>query len=732
MAKSSNPIDQHRRAERKKELTKNKKSRIAARDAKVAATRSLDDIQSEIRDLERRRDKFGTNNDDSHHHNGGLDSTQVKKLERLRKELKIVKAESVKRAEAAERQRIEHEKAQFASMRTVEGVKAINEQKYSLVERYASVYYDPVMNPYGVPPPGMPRLYYGVGGASTMDFNMAVVPEKYREVVEKEEEKMGGGKRKRRWDDGQVQDGNSQSDVAITVNGQVMQQQTFPPPPNQFASNQFVAPNQFQPPPPPPPPPAPPIQHSNQGLVNSHQPMNPASIPPPPPPPSNIPPPPPPPTEKPKSIPSLPAPSASVLRASRKTKSKPLADIWASTEEMDYDTSLQSSADYTTVAPEPYLPKWQRDKLNKKNKASKVEKEGDNYDPCCPSADGYGEYRNRELMERQAVEAKYRQQKLHSSTQQQIGQYDPNQSTWYYADNSTGAIQGPFSGIQMNGWKVAGFFPDSTPVKRAEEGEFIAMGSVDFMVGLPEVAVLEEEDQEAEAEVEKVIEDDAHGQESETVEVPLEQESEILEAPLKYAKEPEVDVCVPPPSDDEGDDVAEVDMCVPPPSDDEEELKAEVDMCVPPPSYDEEEERAEVDMCLPPPSDDEDDGNAEENAADIPYPIDETVPYPIDEAVPYPVDAEYPSDVAYPVDVEYPVDEAYGYPDTDGAYDEMLAVAPYPGAEMLISDAHEESTEMKPPAAEKKKFDGDKVVVGFVPSTVKRKAAAKSNKSTEQ
>jgi hypothetical protein len=189
---------------------------------------------------------------------------------------------------------------------------------------------------------------------------------------------------------------------------------------------------------------------------------------------------------------------------------------------------------------------------------------------------------------------------------------------------------------------------------------------------------------------------------------------------------------VPPPSDDEGDDMAEVDMCVPPPSDDEEELKAEVDMCVPPPSDDEEEERAEVDMCLPPPSDDEDDGNAEENAADIPYPIDETVPYPIDEAVPYPVDAEYPSDVAYPVDVEYPVDEAYGYPDTDGAYDEMLAVAPYPGAEMLISDAHEESTEMKPPAAEKKKFDGDKVVVGFVPSTVKRKAAAKSKKSTEQ
>jgi hypothetical protein len=288
----------------------------------------------------------------------------------------------------------------------------------------------------------------------------------------------------------------------------------------------------------------------------------------------------------------------------------------------------------------------------------------------------------------------------------------------------------------MNGWKVAGFFPDSTPVKRGEEGEFMPMGSVDFIAG-PTIApsdeaVTAEEDRVSDAEVgEEAI--DADGANNE-------QESEIMEAPLENDEAPEVDACLPPPSDDEGDDVAEVDVCVPPPSDDEVSLdeRAEVDMCVPQPSDDEEDDdRAEVDMCLPPPSDDEDDGDAdtgEENVADVPYPIDEAVPYPIDEAAPYPVDAEYPIDVAYPVDVEYPVDEAYGYPDTVGAYDnEMPAVAPYPGAEMLTSDA-QELIEEKPSATErkKKKFDGDKVVIGFVPSTVKRKSGSKGKKSTEQ
>ena len=45
MAKSENPIDVYRRQKRKKELKKNKTTRIKARDAKVAATRSLDEVK---------------------------------------------------------------------------------------------------------------------------------------------------------------------------------------------------------------------------------------------------------------------------------------------------------------------------------------------------------------------------------------------------------------------------------------------------------------------------------------------------------------------------------------------------------------------------------------------------------------------------------------------------------------------------------------------------------------
>jgi len=100
MAKSENPIDNYRRQQRKKELKKNKNARIKARDAKVAATRSVDEVKSEISFLERKRDRNAEKT--------GLDATETKKLERLQKELRIVNAEAVTRralAEEAEAQR---------------------------------------------------------------------------------------------------------------------------------------------------------------------------------------------------------------------------------------------------------------------------------------------------------------------------------------------------------------------------------------------------------------------------------------------------------------------------------------------------------------------------------------------------------------------------------------------------------------------------------------------------
>ena len=169
--------------------------------------------------MERKRDR--------NEEKSGLDNIETKKLERLQKELRIVKDESVKRKALAEQAQLERDKELLAAQKTVEGVQKLNESKYSLKERYASVYYDEQMNRFGAPAPGQMKLYYAdiEGKTTTMDPRRAVVPTKFRKKFEQE-----GGKddiilmqedtarRKRRWDD----QGNANQ----------QQQMVMPPPMN--------------------------------------------------------------------------------------------------------------------------------------------------------------------------------------------------------------------------------------------------------------------------------------------------------------------------------------------------------------------------------------------------------------------------------------------------------------------------------------------------------------------
>jgi hypothetical protein len=129
-------------------------------------------VRAEISILERKRDR----NDEK----VGLDAIETKKLERLQKELRIVSAECAKRRALAEEAQIELERELLAAQKTVAGVQKLNESKYSLVERFASVYYDEKMNPFGAPAPGQPKLYYAdaQGTTTTMDSRRAVVPQK--------------------------------------------------------------------------------------------------------------------------------------------------------------------------------------------------------------------------------------------------------------------------------------------------------------------------------------------------------------------------------------------------------------------------------------------------------------------------------------------------------------------------------------------------------------------------
>jgi len=771
MAKSENPIDSFRRQQRKKELKKNKSSRIKARDAKVAATLSVEHVKTEISLLERKRDR----NDEK----TGLDAIETKKLERLQKELRIVSAESIKRKALIEEAQIQRDKELLEAQKTVDGVQKLNESKYSLVERYASVYYDERMNPFGAPEPGKPKLYFADedAKATTMDSRRAVVPKKWREKFDlergpdkdelKEEGGVGGHvAKKRRWDD----------------RGDTNNQQMMMPPP----VNHTAVPGHYAPPPPSAFPPPPPPQIPLQPQMNNNfppPPHHPMQMPPPPPPPPmphqlnrNVPPPPPPPVPPPppplppndtNQPPTLPAPSKAVLRAAKRGgKRNAMADIWASQEEMQYEQqngksmAMEGTLDQQQPA---YLPRWKRHK--KKNAQSK--EIADVNDPCCPSADGYGEYRNKDQIERQSKEVAMLQKEqnehvaqhlathlastttaAHAEQQSAVPFYNVQQSIWYYRDNTSGGTQGPFSGEQMMGWRA--FFPATTPVRFGEGGEFVALGEVDFVKPpvppppppppppVPEMAMAaadpaENDTTNGAASAEHAVE--SLPEESEVVMPPLTAEDDgvkpaISEAEIAAAEPPtesgatggtEVEMCVPP-EDDENDvdvnDEPEVDMCLPPPSDDEE-ADGENDV--------DGKDGGEVDMCLPPPSDDE----QELDQSEVPYPEVGAYPLPSDDdAVPYPM-------------MEYPVDDddAYAYPNTSDAYGdapgEMAAVAPYPSTDDVLfgvaNDVEEQTGEqgVMPPIEEKKKeFKGDKAVVGFVPThlRVKRKVVAKPTK----
>lgn len=388
---------------------------------------------------------------------------------------------------------------------------------------------------------------------------------------------------------------------------------------------------------------------------------------------------------------------------------------------------------------QPYLPRWKRNKMKSKSKDADA---ADAHDPCCPSADGYSEYRNREQIERQSKEAAVWKKRPRGDTavaapSAHPPQYNPRQAVWFYRDNTSGAIQGPFAGEQMIGWRA--FFPPTTPVRFGTGGTFCPLSEVDFLTPnlpppppppLPPPPALGNTDvslDETTADADDGFTDGLGTSQKQGAIPPLTAE-DALEPRVSEAK-----IAQPPENEDgsrsedgEGDGhlnneqhSPEVEMCIPPPDEetgmDDENDGPEVDL-------DDEGNRPEVDMCVPPPSDDERDDHS-----GVPYPEVGEYPLPTDDAVPY------------PVDVEYPVDDAYAYPNASDPYGdapEIMAVAPYPSTEDIL-DTEGEGTEkqLAPPVEEKKKkYEGDKAVVGLLPShlRVKRKNTKQPNKQASR
>jgi hypothetical protein len=401
----------YHKEQRQKEIKKNKAKRIAERDAKVAESASLHDIQTQINKLEKQKT----------YQNGHLDNKDVRKLERLQKELKIVKAsEEERKKKAEEKAKLEWEQEK-KRMSTKEGVDELNAQKFKKAK--ASVYYDAVLNPFGAPPPGQPMMYHKRGGGTTMNIREASIPQHLRsgDVDDTDEEDLY-------MHPSSHQKLNSkqeyQRDDHQTFQRIELKRETVPPP---ISSK------------PPPPPPAAP-------LPSQKVPTKPIE------------------TKKSSGTPILPPPSESVQRLNKKGKNKKAldADIWASTDELLYEGNLEGVHDETKDKQEPQYP-------NKKRR--KVDADEERFDPLCPADEGYGEYRSSEQIKRSTTAKKKKD-----------AEGGTKKCSWYYIDQGEN-IQGPFSSEQMFGWREVGFFPDNTMVRNGTGTEFVEISSVDLMTG---------------------------------------------------------------------------------------------------------------------------------------------------------------------------------------------------------------------------------------------------------
>ncbi|TFK26699.1 hypothetical protein FA15DRAFT_615354 [Coprinopsis marcescibilis] len=141
--KTANPADAHRKALRKKELKKNKTERAKARDFALVK-KDTTELEAEIEKLE--QESSGGSNARLSELKAELDKIQKKKEEYVEEH-----PEARKLVYRARRR----DGAEDTESKPVQASRNMFNKKGLPRHPERSIYYDPVMNPFGVPPPGM-------------------------------------------------------------------------------------------------------------------------------------------------------------------------------------------------------------------------------------------------------------------------------------------------------------------------------------------------------------------------------------------------------------------------------------------------------------------------------------------------------------------------------------------------------------------------------------------------
>ncbi|TFY74757.1 hypothetical protein EWM64_g9254, partial [Hericium alpestre] len=149
--KAANPADAFRKAQRKKELKKHKAERVKTRDFAL--------VKKDTHDLEDEMEKLSSD--------PALKPADEKRLKDLQAELESINKKKeeyvaehpeqrklVYRPRRTAREREEEEKEVDTAPKT----RKLFDKRGMPLHPERSIYYDPVMNPYGVAPPGMPYM----------------------------------------------------------------------------------------------------------------------------------------------------------------------------------------------------------------------------------------------------------------------------------------------------------------------------------------------------------------------------------------------------------------------------------------------------------------------------------------------------------------------------------------------------------------------------------------------